>query len=260
MTRAAVLLSIALLASGCSTFRPAPVVVAPTTGTATAAADTLDLAAQSRAAAAVAAAAVANDANPPGPPREATAGELTVAASSLPPPAAADLVAAQARVEAALRGDLAAARKLWTSAGLDAAKLRERIAAADAAAVREQAASAAKISRMIADHATELDRVRREEEAKGQRLLGWIFYGGGAALVLLGIACLTVLSSVPIVGPKVAASLIAAGFAAIACGRAVAWMMAHPVAIVAAIAVPLAVAVALAIANHHNAKTEPAAK
>jgi hypothetical protein len=208
----------------------------------------------------VAAAAQANDANPPGPPKEATAGELTVAASSLPPPAAADLVAAQARVEAALRGDLAAARKLWTAAGLDAAKLRERIAEADAAKIKEQAASAAKISKMISDHATELDRVRREEEAKSQRLLGWIFYGGGAVLVLLGIACLTVLSSVPIVGPKVAASLIAAGFAAIACGRAVQWMLSHPWAIVAAIGIPISVAAALGIANHHAAKTEPAPK
>jgi hypothetical protein len=241
-----------LLLSGCSLFRPAPIVITPQQGSAAVRAEALDTAAQSRAAAAVSAAARANEANPAGAPRESTAGELGTAAANLPQPSPADLAAALSRVEAGLRGDLDSARRQWASAQGDAAGLRLQIVAAAAAAERERLASSASLEKLKADFATQLTAERRRAEADQQRLLGWIFYGGGAVLVLLGIGCLTVFASLPIVGPRVAASLIAAGFASIACGRAVAWMLAHPWAIVAGIAIPLAAAAALAMANHHH--------
>ena len=254
MTRRPLALLIALLlgllAGGCAT---APTVVAPQAGTAAAHADTLDTSAQSKAAAAAQAAQHANAENTPGAAQESTAGELGVVVANLPAPTAEDLAAALARVEIGLRGDLAEARKQWAQAQGEAAQLRKQLAAADAAALKEQADSAAKITKMIADHKAELDRVRSEAEERQQCILGLMFYGGGGLCILLGIGCLTVFSSLPIAGPKVAASLIAAGFAAIAAGRAVQWMLDHPWAIVAAIVLPLVAAIALAVANHHHA-------
>lgn len=255
-TRLVIALGLATICGGCAT---APMVVAPQSGTAAAHADALDTDAQSKAAAAAQAAQRANTENAPGAARESTAGELGVVVANLPSPSAEDLAAALARVEIGLRGDLAEARKQWTQAQGEAAQLRQQLATADAAAVKERADSAAKIERMIAQHKAELDRVQREAEERQQRILGLMFYGGGGLFILLGIGCLTVFSSLPIAGPKVAASLIASGFASIAAGRAVQWMLDHTWAIVAAIVLPLVAAVALAVANHyHSVNAAPA--
>ena len=102
----------------------------------------------SAAAAAVDAAKFANQANPDGPPKTATAGELNVADANLPPADAEDAREALARVNAALTGQLAEAQTGWNDAiarghALDAqiASLQMQVAAerATAAALQREA-------------------------------------------------------------------------------------------------------------------------
>lgn len=241
--------SLLLALAGCALFEKRPVVIAPQPGPAAAKAVALEDKAASRAAASVQAAGVANASNPVGVPQEATAGELKVAASNLPSPAPEDASAALERVNKALRGDLEAARKDWEGAQSEAAQLQARLSAAETEAERERLAGAARLESIKADYEARIEKAMDEGDRQQQRLLNWIFVGGGGLLILAGVGCFTFLSGLPYVGPRIGLMLIAAGAATIAIGQAVRWVLDHPWVIWAGIAVPLAAAAAFLVAN-----------
>lgn len=213
----------------------------------------------SRAAAAVKAAQTANAANPAGHPRAATEGELSVAAANLPTPQPADDREAQARVNAALRGDLATARTAWDKATADAAALAARVAHLEAQVQFERDAAAKELQRQLAQAR---DEERRKAEAETRRLVGWIFFGGAFMLAAAAALVLGTAASVPFFGPKLAISLGIGSAASAALGVAINEVLANPWIVrvlIGVIVAAVAGAIALGVANHYHANAKLAA-
>ena len=213
--------------------------------------ETISAAQGSKAAAAVQAAAAANASNPDGAPKQATAGELSVAAANLPQPTHADAAEALARANLALNGQLAEAERQWTAAKADAAKLAQDLAAAKTELASEQARSA----KAIAALEKQLADSKSEYLAAQRRYLNWGFHGIGILCILAGIGCFTFASTLPMAGPKLGFGLIATGAGMIAAGIAVAWVFAHLWVLGIAAAVIAALG-GIAYANHHHGTTE----
>ena len=136
-TLAAILLGLLTLAAGCAS--GAPPGETPSEKKLAVVQD----AQLSQAAAAVNAAKFANQANPDGPPKTATAGELSVADANLPDAKPADAREALARVNAALTGQLAAAQKSWNDAVAQGNALQGKVDALEKQVIAERATAAA---------------------------------------------------------------------------------------------------------------------
>ena len=256
--------------SGCVLHRaPVPSLVVAAPGPSESTASVLSGQATSKAAAYAAAAGHANESNAPGPAREATAAELSIVSANLPAPSPVDAAAALERVNAALRGDIETARKGWTEAQTEAQKLSADLTAARSAAQAEREANARQWQAKQTEWQTALESSRREadarvvaERAKAEadmrRLIGYIFFGGCALSVAVGVACLTVLSGLAFVGAKlVAGCFILSGILA-AVGVGLIQALQHTWIIYAegAAAVVAVVVVVFAYANHWHANTK----
>jgi hypothetical protein len=220
------------LASGCGSVRT---VVAPTVPS--------EAPTMSRVAAAIGQAAIDNALNPPGHPREAVALHLRVAAAGMPAPFAKDLDAAASLSALVYAGKMDEALRRAAVAESEVAKLRGQVDV-------ERAASAAKL-------AAEIARIRSEADAKTRRLISFIFFGGSALSVAAGVLMLTVLSGVPIVGPKLIAGAFILAAILSATGIAILKAMDHPWIVWTGLAVAAAVLIALGVlayANNWHAK------
>jgi hypothetical protein len=246
---------------------PAPIIVTGQAAPSDAKAGKLVDDAASKVSASVRAAEHANALSAESPAKSAVAGELSVAHAILPEPSATDAGEALERVNAALRGDLVKAQTGWQAAAGEAAKLRADLTSTQAAAQRERDEAAAQLNARESLWSAKFTEIQKQAdervasakaaaEAEQRHLLNIIFHGGGAILVLAGIACLTVLLSLPLAGPKVGCGLIAAGAFSISAGIAVNWMLAHPWVPIVGVCVPLFAALALAYSNHWHAKTQ----
>lgn len=235
---------------GCSIIRKHNVNVVPVGASASRRADEARDDAQSKAAASVIAATVANEQNPPGPPQEATAAELSIAQAALPAPTAEDVAAALARTNAALAGDLDSARAAWKAAQSEAEQLRSRVAALEAAAEREKIKNEAEILK--------LQRALKDSEDAAfnaqRRMINWICIGGSALLFVGGIGCFTFLSSIPWLGPRIGLALLASGAGLIVFGVVANWILSHPIWASVIVGAPLLFAVGLAVSNHFHDK------
>lgn len=239
---------LALALAGCLQQHP---VAKPAAPMGSALIETISAEQGSKAAAAVHAAVVANASNPDGAPKQATDGELSVAAANLPQPTQADTAEALARANLALSGQLAEASKQWTGAKADAAKLSQDLTSAKAELASEQARNA----KAIAALEKQLADSKSEYLAAQRRYLNWGFHGIGILCILAGIGCFTFASTLPMAGPKLGFALIATGAGMIAAGIAVAWVFAHLWVLGVAAAVIAALG-GIAYANHHHGTTE----
>jgi hypothetical protein len=206
---------------------------------------------------------LANEGNPEGAAKEATAGEIGLAidangdvqADPQEAIASADRrrLYAEGKAEEA-RAASADVSKRLESAQADAAKKR---AEADAQ-VKAISADLDTLKRLSADneaaHQAEIAKLKSKAEEEKRSLLNRLFFGGGGAAILLGILCLTFLSSVPMVGVKLGWSLIVAGGSAIAFGIAIDWALEHPKTVVGTLAGLVGVIIALAHANHWHSQ------
>lgn len=223
---------------------------------------------ESKAAASVAAARRANESNPDGNPKTATEAELNLASQNLPAPSPADLNAALERVNAALRGDLKTAQSSWLKAEKENASLSERLAKAEELAKKKDDENALKLSlresewkkAFSAKEAEMRDAVnaeRQKAEAEMKRLIGYFFFGFSAICIVAGVACLTVLSSLAFVGPKVIAGLFISAACLSGTGVLLIRAMSSPwisrgVGICAVLAIAT---LAIAYANHKHGET-----
>jgi hypothetical protein len=105
--------------------------------------DTTEARQLSAASASVQAAGQANAANPPGVPKTTVAGELSVANANLPAPRPEDAKKAQARVNAALTGQLAEAQNAWNTAVAKGNALDAQVDLLQKQVVAERATAAA---------------------------------------------------------------------------------------------------------------------
>lgn len=260
--------------TGCNTKAPVtpppPVQATVAPGPAAAQVSTIEAERASQAAASVAAAKTANAANPDGAPKTATQAELSIAEANLDKPKPEHAAAALERVNAALRGDLATAQSLWTRAEKDASSLREQLAAANAKAVLEAAAAADKFNKREQEWTLKFDELKRdadareakarqEAEAEMKRMIGYFFFGFSALCIVAGVACMTVLSAMAFVGPKVILGCFLSAAVLAATGVLLIRAMNSPwigygVAIVAVLAT---VTIVLAYANHKHQPVSP---
>lgn len=273
MNIAPIVIGTCLLLSGCASpfhriHTPSPLTVTATPGPSAERVDRLSQASQSKAAAATRAAQKANEQSTDSAPKTVVAGELSVVAANLPEPRAEDLVIALDRANAGLRGDLKTAQAGWNSAQSEAVQLRTQLSQAQLDATKEREQSAAVQNAREAQWKATFDKLQKEAdervrlaqekaEQEQRHMLNWIFHGAGAVLVLLGVLCFTLFSSLPFAGPKVGMSLIAAGAASISAGIAVNWVLSHPWIMVIIIGVPLIGAAVLAYANHWHGTSVP---
>lgn len=156
----------------------------------------------SKAAAAVKAAINANEHNVDGLPKTATSGALSVASGYLPEPTEIDRAEAQALIDAALSGDIDTARKGWALAHVQAGQLRAQLVVAQAAADQERKDNAAKWEKAQTEWKAAVEDERKKADAETRRLVGYIFFGGAALSIAVGVGCLTVLSGLPFVCGK----------------------------------------------------------
>ncbi|MCM2276101.1 MAG: hypothetical protein NDI75_15035 [Candidatus Didemnitutus sp.] len=213
---------------------------------------------QSKAAAAVQAASTANEQNPDGNPKEAVRGELSVASANLPEPSDKDRVDALARANLALSGKLSDAEAKWAAARDEAAALRSRIAELEQQVKREREEAARELQRQLQ---AARDEAQREAEARERLVLTLIFFGTGALLLVGGVACGVLSAQIPMLGPRAATAIGAAGGLLICVGMLIRFverlMDRHPGlfwgGIVGAVAL-VAIALSLIYANHRHAK------
>ena len=252
-----ILLVFTLALCGCKTpwtpAPPTPVIVSPLPGPSAQRSASL-------ASAAAQAASQANEANPAGLPQQAVTGELGVIKANLPAPDAKDLSEALGRVNAALRGDLSQATDGWRKAEIEAAKL---LAESSQERARSKAEIESREEKWKATYAKQDQAMRdavaserQKAEAEMKRLIGYFFFGFSALCIVAGVACLTVLSGLGFVGPKV----IAGCFLSAACLSGVGVLLIRALSSpwigrgVAIAAVVALITLAFAYANHHNAK------
>lgn len=269
------LCSVMLLSvTGCRTdapvIPPPPVQATVMPGPAAAQVSTIEAERASQAAASVAAAKTANAANPDGAPKTATNAELSIAESNMDKPKPEHAAAALERVNVALRGDLSTAQTLWNRAEKEASSLREQLSAANAKAVLEANAAADKFNKREQEWTLKFNdlkrdadereaKARQEAEAEMKRLIGYFFFGFSALCIVAGVACMTLLSSMAFVGPKVVLGCFLSAGTLAGTGVLLIRAMNSPwigygVAIVAVIAV---VTFALAYANHKHQPVSP---
>ncbi len=117
----------------------------------------------------------------------------------------------------------------------------------------------AALAKERADAKIELDaavkKARDEAAAKERLLITSIFMGGGGLLVAAGVLCFFLAGSNPLLGPKVAIGLVAAGMLGIFTGVAVLQLMTHPNVVwwgLGIIVAVLAGVAGLMISNHHH--------
>lgn len=206
----------------------------------------------SKASASVSAATFAESFNPEGNPKKAVLGELSVSMSLLPQATAKDSQEALSRVNSALKGQLDEAQKGWDKAKNEAADLNAKISSLEAQVAKERQDAALELKRQVQ---AARDEARQKAEADQRKLIGWIFYGGGALLIALAAGMLFLASSMPLVGPKATLGVGSAGLTLIGLGIALNELLAHPWVIwvgIGLVAVLLATAFGLALSNHHH--------
>lgn len=247
----------ALLTASCMQ-PPAVVKISAVPGESEARYRELDEAGNSKAAAAVKAALNANKRNADGLPKLATSGALSVASGYLPEPTDIDRGEAQALVDAALSGDIDTARKGWALAHLQAGQLRGQLVTAQAAADQERKDNAAKWEKAQHEWKAALDDQRRKAEADTRRLVGYIFFGGGAVCLAVGVGCVTVFSSLPFVCGKFTQGCFALAAILSIAGIGLLEALSHTWIVYAgcAAAVLAVVVVTLGYANHWHAKSD----
>jgi hypothetical protein len=215
----------------------------------------------------------ANAKQPAGPQTETVAGELGLAKRNLATPAdPAELLAGEQRARALAEGRADEARRLYADAASKAdaqvakiAQLEARADAAEKAAaealLKADASIRAEQVRLKAEYDAGLAAARLEAEADQRRLIGWIFYGGGALCIAAAAGCLFLASYVPQLGPRVALAIGAAGLALIGTGVAINQALSHPWIIWAGLGLVLVLvtaAAALIYANNHHHTSTPA--
>jgi hypothetical protein len=281
----------ALLLSGCALFKSTPptvTVVAPA-GPATekqgavidehltkllAATDAAS-SALSKASASASAISTINGGQPAGPRTDGVANEAKLIQTVAGEPSAADKLAAAERARIVAEGkadEIAKAYAKADSAALQANKelvdtktalaaSNAALAAAKAQAEAEQATLTAKLqaheNQLAADADARVKAAEAKAAADARRLQTWIYSGGGAALVALGIFVMVFASSFPMFGPKAGLSLIGSGLGLIAIGQLLAELERHPWVIWAGVTVAicgLVAAVALIYSNHAHAQ------
>lgn len=127
--------------------------------------------------------------------------------------AAAELLSADAKDRA--NGDSLRQKLAGENQDLQA-KLKKADADFAAARIKEEA-----------DHKAELDKVKEQAAREQKKLISYIFFGGGALLLGLGVVVLLTMASVPMFGPKVAFGLMAAGGVSIGTGILILELMAE---------------------------------
>lgn len=249
-----------MLLPGCWLLPQKTIVPAPANVPAAAALGDSRTAQLSKASAYVQAAQTSNDKNPDGAPKDAVKGSLDVAQANLPVPAAADLTEALKFANQALSGQLTAAQANWKLSVDAGTALQDKLSRLEAQVSKERADAAAEQTRLIrAAH----DEERLKAEADQRKLVGWIFYGGGA-LLIAGAGLVAFLApSVPIFGPRLALGLGVAGAALIGSGVALNEILAHPTVIwvtLGTAGAALAVSGGIALSNHYHHTDASAAK
>lgn len=201
------------------------------------------------------AASFANSKQPVGPITAAVAGPLSVIQKLSGPATDADRAAALALVNQALGGKVAESEAGWVKARSDAEALSAQVSSLEKQVAAERISAAAELQR-------QLSAARDEEHAKAaaeqRRLIGWIFYGGGALLLVLGGVAFSLIASVPMIGPNVCRALLGSGALLIIAGISINELLAHPWVIWTCLGLSfagVAVAAALTFANHHHAKS-----
>lgn len=286
----------ALLLSGCSLFRSKPpqTIVAPTgqatqqaaaavnqqqqaTTTATAA----TTAALSQAAAAASNIGQFNQANPASPQKDGINGEVQNIKAVTGEPSAADKIAAAERARTVAEGNSATIAKMYedskataAAAGQQLVDARAALEAANRKITATQMAASEEQKTLAAKFQGQIDKVQSDADARVQaaedkakkderRLQFWIFVGGGAACISLGIFVIVFASSLPMFGPKAGGGLILAGLGLIATGKALDFIESHPWIVYTGLGLSAAcaiAAIALIYANHHHAREALAAK
>jgi hypothetical protein len=226
-----------------------------------------------------------NAAAPASPQQIVIAAEQTFAAKVLNvTPSAEDRAAAAERESLLASGRAEEARRLYAEASAKAddlnsritkataerdaaiAAARDAVTAAAAKLAEQQAKHDADMAALRAQHQRDLAAARSAADAKARLFQVLIFSGLGAACILGAVAIRALKAYVPAFGAQAAIWLGGAGLALVLTGvlvRAIERLIDdHPFIFwggVAAAATAAAVAIGLVIANHHHAKTAPAA-
>lgn len=80
--------------------------------------------------------------------------------------------------------------------------MRAQLVVAQAAAEQERKDNAVKWEKTQSERKSAVEDERRKGEAETRRLVGFIFFGGAALSLAVGVGCLTVLSGLPFVCGK----------------------------------------------------------
>lgn len=213
----------------------------------------------SKAAAAIAAALHAAENLPDSPAKSAVEGALSVAQANLPKAADVDRDAALKLVNFALAGKFEEAQVGWKLDINAGAVLNARIAALEVQVQQEKVKAAADLQQQLQEARNE---ERQKAAADQRKMIGYIFYGGGALCLAAAAIVGFTMASVPMFGPKVALGLGVAGALLTGAGVALNELLAHP----AVIWTMLGLAGALLFGvtgltwsnHHHNISSAPA--
>lgn len=148
-------------------------------------------------------------------------GPISVIRSLSGPASDKDRAEAMALVVKAQAGKLNEAQIGWNTAKSQANALNARIQALESE-VKAQKVQAAN------DLKAQLDKVRQEAEAEQRRLIGYIFYGGGAFLLILSLVAASVATSMPFLGPNAVKGLGLAAMGLLATGLGMNYLLSHP--------------------------------
>jgi len=214
-----------------------------------------------------------NSGQPAGPRTDGVAGEAGLIQSIAGEPTPADALAASERARIVAEGKAADIAKAYSDANSKAVEAQKALTdtqtalkasdaalvAAKAAAATEQESLAAKLQARFTQAQKDADaRVAAavaKAQAEQQKLITWIFFGGGAALFAGGLAILLLASSVPLFGPKAGISVMGAGGGLIFIGMVMNELNKHPWILWIAISLCVAAvagAVGLMISNQHH--------
>lgn len=191
--------------------------------------------------------------------KNAVEGTLAVAAGNLPVPSAKATDDLRKIGERLFAGDGEGARKAWSLRSDLAQAQAARIAELQATVARERAESAETLKRQI-------DEARNQAKAEADAKLNfWLqigLFGGGALLIVAGLASLQLAAAIPFLGPNITRLLFAAGGSAFALGLLIRsidrFVDQHPVMFYSgliALALGLIGAAVLFYANHHHHST-----
>lgn len=156
---------------------------------------------------------------------------------------------AMAPVLLALQGKLTEAQTGWAKAASDAEALRVQVTTLEQTVKQEQISAAAELTSQLTKARSDAEAAA---EAQERRLIGFIFFGGGALCLLATAGVLYFSATVPQLGPRVALFTGGAGVVLIGSGTAILALLSHPAVIWWGLGISTALLACAAVAVWYN--------